>query len=202
MALSRSRPTPPTSGCLGSATTSPSNRVERRAWKPAGKSSAGLGAGSRGDDPPRVALQKVSKCVALVRFRHDDLQQWLFGIKLRLESVTDALWVLDRPELSKALQEVLHWIGNAIASTRGLSVDLVPAVLEVSDKGDGFDLEQAGRSRSRRTGLGLFSVRERIRMSGGNVEIDTAPGQGTRILISPPLSFRSLSQDPHAEVAS
>lgn len=205
------------------------------------------------------------------QFLHDDLQQLLFGIQLRLESLTDAAGALDTPELSKDLREVLHWIGDAIASTRELSVDLVPPVLEgdglgealewlasrmserhqldvdlhveyegrvggenrdvllfqvvrellfnvvkhagvleatvmlrregdsieleVSDEGVGFNLEQAGRSRSRRTGLGLFSIRERISMTGGNVEIDTAPGQGTRIRITAPLSQQVVKSD-------
>ncbi|MEX2530977.1 MAG: chemotaxis protein CheB [Gemmatimonadota bacterium] len=201
------------------------------------------------------------------QFLHDDLQQLLFGIQLRLESLTDAFWALDRPELSKDLREVLRWIGNAIASTRELSVDLVPPVLrgeglaealewlatrmadthqlevtlhveyegplggenrdvllyqiarellfnvvkhaevleatvslrregdsiqlEVSDDGVGFDLEKVGRSRSRRTGLGLFSVRERIHLAGGEAEFDTAPGQGTRIRITAPFGKAS-----------
>jgi PAS domain S-box-containing protein len=56
----------------------------------------------------------------------------------------------------------------------------------VSDEGAGFD---PGRLRlvGGEGGFGLFSVRERIGLSGGRLEIDSAPGKGSRLaLIVPP----------------
>ena len=60
--------------------------------------------------------------------------------------------------------------------------------LEVSDEGAGFNLEEVRSSRSPATGLGLFSVRERIRLIGGTVAVDTAPGEGSRVRVTVPLS--------------
>lgn len=58
----------------------------------------------------------------------------------------------------------------------------------VSDEGRGFDptcLRTGGRSE----GFGLFSVQQRLGHFGGRLEIESAPGQGTRItLIGPPPS--------------
>jgi signal transduction histidine kinase len=49
--------------------------------------------------------------------------------------------------------------------------------LEVSDNGCGFSLD-AVRSKGR---LGLAGVVERIRMLGGDVEIESSPGTGVRV---------------------
>jgi signal transduction histidine kinase len=67
------------------------------------------------------------------------------------------------------------------AADRGIRVT-------VSDAGVGFDapeLERAGRSGG---GFGLFSIGERLRLSGGRLEIDAAPGRGTRVSIFAPLA--------------
>jgi signal transduction histidine kinase len=49
--------------------------------------------------------------------------------------------------------------------------------LAVADDGQGFDFAQARQHAS----LGLASMRERVRLVGGRLEIDSAPGRGTRI---------------------
>ncbi len=52
--------------------------------------------------------------------------------------------------------------------------------LTVADSGCGFDANQRRDGR----GLGLISVRERVRMIGGEIEIDSAPSRGARICVS------------------
>jgi signal transduction histidine kinase len=51
----------------------------------------------------------------------------------------------------------------------------------VRDEGAGFDAANAAGS-----GLGLFRIRERIGLLGGRVEVDSAPGRGTRIVLLAP----------------
>jgi signal transduction histidine kinase len=53
----------------------------------------------------------------------------------------------------------------------------------VSDQGGGFDPSTLVDETE---GLGLVSVRERIEMIGGKLEVDTAPGEGTRVTIDVP----------------
>ena len=55
----------------------------------------------------------------------------------------------------------------------------------VRDSGRGFDREGA-QARSD-GGLGLITIRERLRELGGTLQIDTAPGRGTDLLILVPL---------------
>jgi PAS domain S-box-containing protein len=54
----------------------------------------------------------------------------------------------------------------------------------VTDEGRGFDPEAAQRNEA--TGVGLFSIRERLRALGGECEIKAAPGSGTRIVLEIP----------------
>jgi two-component system CheB/CheR fusion protein len=53
----------------------------------------------------------------------------------------------------------------------------------VEDEGDGFDPSTLD---GKEEGLGLVSVRERIRMIGGTLDIESAPGEGTRVTIDVP----------------
>lgn len=55
----------------------------------------------------------------------------------------------------------------------------------MSDRGLGFDLPEAIKGH----GLGLVSMRERLQAVGGELSIDSRPGEGTtvtaRILLTP-----------------
>lgn len=56
--------------------------------------------------------------------------------------------------------------------------------LLVQDDGCGFDAPTQARSGA---SLGLFGMQERATMAGGNLMIDSAPGQGTRLQLDLPL---------------
>lgn len=63
--------------------------------------------------------------------------------------------------------------------------------LTVADQGVGFDPTRLeGRVPFDR--FGLFSIRERLELMGGRLELDTAPGKGTQILIEVPRARSSL----------
>jgi PAS domain S-box-containing protein len=59
--------------------------------------------------------------------------------------------------------------------------------ITVADEGIGFDPAAfADQAKSSQVGWGLFSIRERLTLLGGRLEIHSAPGQGTRFrLIAP-----------------
>lgn len=59
--------------------------------------------------------------------------------------------------------------------------------LEISDDGRGMDV-----ARSRGEHLGLVGMSERAHMLGGSMEIDSAPGRGTRISVRLPLSVNEV----------
>ena len=55
--------------------------------------------------------------------------------------------------------------------------------LTVTDDGQGFEIEQAPQR------FGLIGMRERVLLAGGDLEIDSAPGAGTRLRAVLPLSY-------------
>jgi len=59
-------------------------------------------------------------------------------------------------------------------------------VIRVSDGGVGYD--PAAKAEMPRRGLGLVSVRERLSLIGGNLEVQSIPGNGTVAVLSAPLS--------------
>ncbi len=56
--------------------------------------------------------------------------------------------------------------------------------MEIRDHGCGFDQE----NNREQLGLGLISMGERVRMINGKLDITSAPGQGTRIRVSAPIT--------------
>jgi len=57
----------------------------------------------------------------------------------------------------------------------------------VADDGVGFERAAPGAGFSPEGGFGLFSVEAQVEAIGGHVEIDTAPGRGTRAMVILPL---------------
>lgn len=82
----------------------------------------------------------------------------------------------------EALTNIVRHSGATLA---GLAVRHADGELrlEISDNGRGIDLAQSKRKR-----LGLLGMGERARMLGGSMQIDSAPGHGTRISVRLPLS--------------
>jgi len=76
------------------------------------------------------------------------------------------------------------------------------AVIIVSDEGHGFDPETLRAEGGNAPGFGLFSLRERLEILGGQCEVSSAPGQGTSItLIVPPSKPPAPGTPPTPAVA-
>ena len=95
--------------------------------------------------------------------------------------------------LLRVLQEAAH---NAIkhSAVKRIEVQLLEQANEVhlviTDKGMGFDVETAMQGR----GLGLVSMRERVRLVNGTIAIDSKPMAGTTIHVSVPLASEHGSE--------
>jgi PAS domain S-box-containing protein len=57
----------------------------------------------------------------------------------------------------------------------------------VADDGKGFDLSEAASRPDRLLHIGLETMVERVRMAGGSVDVDSAPGSGTRVSFDVPI---------------
>ncbi len=205
---------------------------------------------------------------------HDDLQQLLYGIQMRMMMCIENIKAHEMETSLTTAQEIYRWLGDAIQTTRELTVDLSPPVLageglaealgwlttqmaevyrlhidlqttvdlpvtdkemrvllfqivrellfnvfkhagtdraavalqkgeddtiiiRVMDQGRGFDVAAAEARYD--GGFGLFSVRERLGLFGGQIVIASAPGAGTHITIHAPTVYSSTV--PSTEVS-
>jgi PAS domain S-box-containing protein len=81
----------------------------------------------------------------------------------------------------EALRNVVRHSGAAEAEVE-LSGNADEIDLCISDSGQGFDVESAKRI----AGLGLVSMRERLRLVGGHLSIESDPSHGTRVRVRIP----------------
>ncbi len=102
------------------------------------------------------------------------------------------------PETETALFRVIQEaIVNIARHALARSVRLVFTLAEdafmvlIEDDGIGFDLVALAVAPDNGRGLGLIGMQERIDLVGGRLEIDTAPGQGTRIRVQVPLNAKN-----------
>ncbi len=92
--------------------------------------------------------------------------------------------------LFRAVRELLfNVLKHAQASCTKVCMGRVGEHLRiiVEDNGIGFAPEQLGSSSGTMGGFGLFSIRERLNYFGGSMEIESTPGEVTRVILSLPL---------------
>jgi two-component system NtrC family sensor kinase len=103
------------------------------------------------------------------------------------------------------VQVIFNLVLNAIDATgKGGTIDVIARAdangitITVADDGAGIDPANQARlfrpyftTKKQGTGLGLFVTRKIVESHGGKIECDSAPGRGTRFLVSLPLNQES-----------
>ena len=74
------------------------------------------------------------------------------------------------------------------------------ALLEIEDDGLGFDVAAVNKSYDKRGSLGMVNLRERSELVNGLLNIDSAPGNGTRVQVYIPLTEEAADRLHHARV--
>lgn len=98
----------------------------------------------------------------------------------------------------RLIQEALHNVRKHARASR-VAIRMLGAypslIVRIEDDGCGMDLDscQAQTGRGRR--MGLWSMRERVRLLGGTITFKSRPGQGLQIRIETPLN-RSRREHP------
>ncbi len=114
------------------------------------------------------------------------------GSRQRLDSLVET--VIFRVTQEALLNVIRH------AGVQTASIDLLSSSneirLEVSDQGCGFNPAQIFIPPR---GYGLIAMRERVEAVGGNFEVKTAPGSGTRVIVWIPLKERLLEEPDQFE---
>ena len=100
----------------------------------------------------------------------------------------------------RVLQEAMH---NAMKHSHATSITVRLTSsggyvgLEICDDGVGFDMDTASLA----AGLGLISMRERIHLVGGEFELWSRPGRGTRITARAPIVQTTPQAEPNDQGA-
>jgi PAS domain S-box-containing protein len=112
--------------------------------------------------------------------------------------VEDDTIVLDEDSETTVFRIVQESLTNvarhASASQVTVTLDSSGDYCQVTVQDDGVGFNPA---RIRETSLGLLGMRERVWMVGGAIEIDSAPGKGTTVVVRVPLGTR-FGQSPRA----
>ena len=97
-----------------------------------------------------------------------------------------------RVSLYRAVRELLI---NAVKYSEANRLEIVTRrrggsfCVTVKDDGVGFDPDDVGFHRHKEGGFGLFNIQERIKHLGGDFDLYTSPGEGTRATLSVPLDM-------------
>lgn len=124
----------------------------------------------------------------LAGWAHDKYQ---LDVQTKIDARADSSRKDVRTLLFESVRELLlNAVKHAKASRVTLELSLDGAdqlVITVADDGAGFDRTRLDeRSKAGQAGWGLFSIRERLTLLGGEFSIDSAPGQGTRVCLIAP----------------
>ncbi|MGD8403061.1 MAG: sensor histidine kinase [Anaerolineales bacterium] len=145
------------------------------------------------------SLRELQRIIADLRPSHlDDLGlpaalRWYAGkvqertdLKVMVEIEGDELMIASTLKIAifRIIQEALNNITkHAQAKVVFIHLKYKPnrVIVSVRDDGVGFDLDQVRMRRTRRPSLGLAGMRERAALLGGEVNIQSSPGQGTLV---------------------
>jgi signal transduction histidine kinase len=67
-------------------------------------------------------------------------------------------------------------------------------LITIEDDGIGFD--PTASTRSEDPGLGLIGIRERVSRLNGTLQIESAPGKGTRLIVALPVQVSAVADEP------
>jgi signal transduction histidine kinase len=117
------------------------------------------------------------------------------GMQLQFTSTDEAharLGMETRREVFLIFKEALHNILRHSAAgevTIALTIDRRALRLSIADDGAGFDVAAyaSAPEEGQRQGQGLRSIRRRAEAIGGRVDVSSAPGRGTSIVVEVPI---------------
>ncbi len=131
---------------------------------------------------------------AAVRRAGDDLQE---ATEVEVECVYDVSAELDASVETTTYRIVQESLTNVARHAEATSVEISIVAdddairLRVTDDGQGFDVGGVGPRRR-----GLVGMRERVELLGGTLQLQSAPGEGTRVEVLLPIA--SLGGDAEA----
>jgi PAS domain S-box-containing protein len=139
--------------------------------------------------PPILMRNDLSAAIKwLAEWKHEK-----FGLQVKTKCSGSPL-SLDYEVFLLLFQSVRELLFNIVkhSGVKEASVELNhldgKILLTIEDEGIGFDMSKVRSEGGESGGFGLFSIRERLAFIGGQMEIQSAPGQGSRFRLMLPVS--------------
>ncbi len=148
--------------------------------------------------PPILHEAGLKEGLQWLARRMADTQGLFVDLELNeIETLAEDLKIM----LYQSIRELLFNVVKH-AKTRSAVVNLrqLDGCLQVtvSDQGSGFDPANMPAPGEAGKGFGLFSIRERLELMGGTLEIQSKPGHGSRFVLSLPIaSAKALEPESH-----
>ncbi len=143
-------------------------------------------------------LDELGMPVAIHRYAKDTLQVKGINVAAEFIGIEQRL----PPEVEITLFRVAQGaIGNILEHSGAknalikLKCDAKKCVLRVEDDGKGFDADKLTRVDPSGRGAGLFIMKERVKVVGGNCSVESSPGQGTKVTVNVPLTRSPNEKD-------
>lgn len=127
-----------------------------------------------------------------------ETMQHAYGLRVHVSTVELSAH-LDATTLSTVIRATRELLVNAARHSQVADAELTTMyrdgrmIISVTDGGVGFEAEKISKP-SEKGGFGLFSVRERIGYVGGQLFIDSSPGDGTVAVLSVPIDGNQCAQ--------
>jgi signal transduction histidine kinase/ActR/RegA family two-component response regulator len=140
--------------------------------------------------------------------------QWLaswarekHGLEVEVEAA-EALIIASEETRIMLLQAVRELLFNVVkhAGVKAARVHLRRArdgrvLITVSDEGVGFDPVKMNGLGKASSGIGLFSIRERLALTGGGMELECTPGRGSSFTLWVPAAIAGPPPEPDTPLA-
>jgi PAS domain S-box-containing protein len=128
---------------------------------------------------------------AAIRSRAENFQQAHPEIALELDLMTDGQTLPEHVRLAlyRVYEQALHNVVQHAGARRvrvTFRLEAERVVLEVEDDGRGFEVPRHWFELARGGHLGLVGAAERAEMTGGRLDVRSAPGQGTTLSVIVP----------------
>ncbi len=136
-------------------------------------------------------LDELGMYAAIHRYAKDTLQPQGINVSAEFKGTDERLPMEVEVTLFRIAQGA---IGNILehSQARNASINLEctssQCELQIKDDGKGFDVSKVTQVESGGRGAGLFTMKERVRLVGGNCRVESQAGRGTKVTVQVPLS--------------
>jgi len=136
-------------------------------------------------------LDELGMYAAIHRYAKDTLQPQDINVSAEFKGTDERLPMEVEVTLFRIAQGAIGNImehSQAKNATINVECDANECRLQIEDDGKGFDVSKVTQVESSGRGAGLFTMKERVRLVGGNCHVESQAGRGTKVTVQVPLS--------------